>query len=1817
MAGETINRIGLAVGVDDPGNAALAYLTSYNDQLERAERLTRQLNAVSARVSTVRGTDRMGQLLREEQRERDQARRREETADETDTRRRAQRTRSAAREEVVTKEQVVRQLDALSARSAETQKRRATDVTNHTITEGRRAADAIAQLQAKSTQELSNLYGTLKAAGPAYDVQSGRVQEILAQRMAVENPYVPGGPRDPNSAAGRATLAEIDRRKAEYVRAAIPSTAAAAPDAGLRAALDRLQGRRQAERTQEEQALRDVTAAEIRRRRTGAEFALPSAPQPAGPADPRGAFLGVLQRSQGQRLARQLDEQTRVAETLTRGQEAFQGVLARGRQVELARLRDTLPQRLGQAQLAELRTGLDQLQARRGGPRDELEQYRRDTIAAELRRRRYALPYNEGGERAERTRTALASLDEYERAAELRRNPPPPPPPPRPRETDEEVRERRARETQERSRANEERVRNAEREGARAELEAEIARESTRLRGRAIKAAARSQLGLGEKPEETFGEAYDRTATGEAARLRQRILTHAARSQMAQEEPFDAEKATAQVGRLTDGLARMRKETESIGAKRFGTRVGEDARALQARIDQTSQRVVALRRELETGGRGRAASEIQRDMAAADQSVNHLRADLRHLREEQARAPRYQPPGGPGGPRFGGDDPYSAVSTTGRIARNLILYTVIRAFTQDLGQFVVASTEAARVAERTEKQLEFTSKAAHVTFEGNLRVAQSLRDTINISGQQSQQITAEATRFAARAGQRDQVSAITRAAADLAAARGFENAKIPQLLDTLTRGERGIEEIIGRRPEEIYEESARRSIRSRPDLDSLQVGKRERRDYQTEAQGVRAYVEALSEEQKAQLILNEYLRVANTVQGAGEARARSLEGQIERTRARWEDFSVTAGRFILSFRPAVDLLTRANNALEALDPGKLRLLGSGAGGRITDLDVSEYGRRVANSPVTRAQQHLESYGPLEALGVVGAVGGFFGGRSPARVQVAQQTAERVFDRTFAATANQALAQTEASAAAQAARPGIVRSIGTGFVRVTTAVSGAVLDLLSWAAERVGAEGVSARSTALAGRLREGAQAPIGTAQRAAANYAAAGGVAGAVIGAQVGSLIADKLNVGPITATALTITGAIVGTAIGTAAGSALGSAVVGSGVGGAVAGIGTAALAGATAVGVAGGIAVSFLADAVIQSINEGSARRGIVNAWDDLLDQVTGATTKRRAQVEAEAKAGAEQAAQRAQAAAEGRLYYVRNRPESPQKLFYSEEEYRDEIKAGLYDESDFVVSTAGGGRRYMNTRADYNRGNILSKAEYDAAVREGRAGPGDYRERIFSDDELSESRAVTASGNALLGDRTAADKMWADIRKKEEAEHQELINRTSAALGRLRETVAGSVRLVEEIGQTSAGPNNPFVKIFADGATAAERMRVQWGHLGPEVVDVFTRLEQRRVGFARIAADFDNLRRGQDLTNKREREEAERGQPGLNRVESAQLSVQQAIVAAARELPDLARKYREVMGGTTNQVEFVTEQAARLLAYTGRRGIRGEGDNVPGFSFGPQTASQVIGPDGRVLLGENGRPLTTSLDAGRQNDYALANRNRLEFQGLSPRARVEAERVTQGALADILEQLSPAQLRANPGLRSLYVGALNFKARDAQRRIEEEISKATFEAGQQDRLTGNLAEADTRRRAALGRGEDAREVGRQFDLYLIGRTEGISPRDLTDEQARQRDAALEREAERTALEKEEAERGVREGLEAQKAVAGIAGEIRDLLLDGLASGQFSEVLVRVENDAQARADVQDLEDAGGGGYRTPRPKTSRGGSYGGSYTRYGKKD
>lgn len=204
-------------------------------------------------------------------------------------------------------------------------------------------------------------------------------------------------------------------------------------------------------------------------------------------------------------------------------------------------------------------------------------------------------------------------------------------------------------------------------------------------------------------------------------------------------------------------------------------------------------------------------------------------------------------------------------------------------------------------------------------------------------------------------------------------------------------------------------------------------------------------------------------------------------------------------------------------------------------------------------------------------------------------------------------------------------------------------------------------------------------------------------------------------------------------------------------------------------------------------------------------------------------------------------------------------------------------------------------------INKSIYDSIFNPGQRGEEADRERfrgIQRDIREQEAKARQNANrpNVETPDAAAAKKAVQEAEKAYKA----------------------AIAFVDDIAARTSGRDNPFIALFTQGETAAERMQERFGALGAEVVKQFTEMERKALSFESAAERIHASLRAVELDFQAE--QLQRGYIGVTAEQQRQLGVLQKQFDALRNVPDLLREAAAFERGFTPQNDFQLAQERR---------------------------------------------------------------------------------------------------------------------------------------------------------------------------------------------------------------------------------------------------------------------------------------------------------
>lgn len=1183
---------------------------------------------------------------------------------------------------------------------------------------------------------------------------------------------------------------------------------------------------------------------------------------------------------------------------------------------------------------------------------------------------------------------------------------------------------------------------------------------------------------------------------------------------------------------------------------------------------------------------------------------------------------------------------FTNLDNVGRITRNILLYEVVSSASRGLVNYIGESIAAAKQTVEFANALRFATEQAGGNLAENEKLAESLRN-VGLSRQQGRAAVVEAARFAEE--RPEDVGQLTRVAADIAASYGDGIDKTDELIEQLRRREsKFFKRRFGTTVEAIYENEAARVVdQTRAtvnpvDSPGLFIGDDIKIKSRTELIGQQ--VEKMNDLQGEQAAINYILAQSARFQGEAAERANTLAGRLDKVNASFLNAKEGVGLFITDLKlvnNVIDGLAKGIGVLDNLRPPDIGRSGL-FDGAISEYDIQRYASERTTGNRAELKSFIDGSGGNLALGALGLGAATLFGRRPANDVVRNQTFQKVYSSVISSGGTDAMASAQANLAAENRRAGFFRSAYTGATSGTLGLTQSLAGTIVGPrfASRIGGAGIGysapyGQSIAEYRQARENFDAartqPGGVRQATAVG----GGLIGAVAGSTIGSLIADRIEAGPITATALTILGGVAGIAIGSflgdAAGSALGARTAAAGAAG-----GAAATFGAGALGTAAGVATAnpLAAAAVLGGISIAA------------LDTVFGTGAYAREQERELARVTAGEVARNAQAKeinrarVTNRLAFKNIAPIDGRAIDYlTPEEFQqlDPSKQGLYQRfianqdifdlrGDFKTS-AGQARAISQINRSIGAGNSSTdidlyrvRTDRDKVLRNiSRIESLTPEERSATDstdlvkyrEQLQALNQALEQGNEVLKAREnlekygTTDQNFIDkvivpyrtdaeernrvrkeqdeaIRVREEIQKERFVQRQLGALDRVSDIERRTFDFVGAKASSITGPNNQYTEVLAEQITLADRMKKEWGFLGDAFVDYATTIEQSNIRRVLTQLDFDGYARGTNLQRQARLEARDRNDPrNLSTAEQDFLDIQSALVDKALELPRIWKEAGDAVRFALSPTQQI-ENSLRLVsqAFGGRAPGR---FNVFGQDISNRDGNQY-NAYGQLIGSNLDIPLRKNVYGQILEDPAIAELFQSVGAGLGDRARTQSRQLFASSVIDLFSDFSQEEIDRS-GYRDVLTQAYRERGKN-NTGIQDAVLKAEYNAIEDTRLREQLARDEQFRQQQLASGGDATDVRTAADALLLARTEGVNPRDLDFDTFKARQDALRRQAEDEFNSRQKAEKAVQEGIAVQKAMAAELQAIKDAIISGNVS-----MIVQVANDTEARVETEKM--------------------------------
>jgi hypothetical protein len=263
--------------------------------------------------------------------------------------------------------------------------------------------------------------------------------------------------------------------------------------------------------------------------------------------------------------------------------------------------------------------------------------------------------------------------------------------------------------------------------------------------------------------------------------------------------------------------------------------------------------------------------QIKEGAGQAREVVGNLRVGVAALRDELGK----EPEGASGGGH----------SKLFNITQAIIYRDLIRGVISEVKNFTVASIAASIAESEGNRALEASATRAGLSYTSIGQKVEGFARLVRTSTTEASHILADLIRLAERAGRQGDIDLIARRFADLAASRGLNASQLGSLTESLLGG-------------------------GNESLNRLGIGSGKLDENFAKKIGVPT--EALDQRQKAQAALNAVLEEGMSVEGEALKQSQSVAGQLDATRASYENLTLKVGDAVtnsIEFKDALDLVS--------------------------------------------------------------------------------------------------------------------------------------------------------------------------------------------------------------------------------------------------------------------------------------------------------------------------------------------------------------------------------------------------------------------------------------------------------------------------------------------------------------------------------------------------------------------------------------------------------------------------------------------------------------------------------------------------------------------------------------------------------------------------------------------------------------------------------------------------------------------------------------------------------------------------------------------
>jgi hypothetical protein len=827
----TGNKIGLGVGYDDPGDSTLRYMRELNTAARSLMKTWGELGQMKVQIPSFGGQHGQPELF--------------------------------------------------SQQSVNEQKRRISDVTQHTISEGRRLSDTMTQLANKTNEELKRM--ALVFQGQGHTQMVSQIDKVLQERSGapivatqeelnrVRNP-------DPNRFYTGKHLG-WPAKKGEGTPANIPTPAIV--EAESRGLTPEEQAEEFRKRTIAQHVARKarqgiITDYEFQQRSTQTVGSLLGEKQVGrGEVDlefERRERRRVLNERINERYEAQ-QEQQRVREQSERTYAADMQRRTHAAEQAATRAGYRSPEEQSSVEQERVRAYSTQY-----APLRAARQRRVAEQAEEQRKQEWLAEQNRRVQEAEEARRRLA-ISQPERDLENR-----------------VIEQRKAREEGQRRAARREERRGYESQGQ-APTQGPDVPDEVRIRNTEATKKAQAEIRAEvKKSQQTFNE-------------------------------FSAE-AGKDLDNITQKSSTMASQFTN-SSRRYSGQIKQDAREMGSAFNTVFMRAEALRGELaRPANMRRSTEEIERELA-------RLRADMEKTIAEANRLKMAMAEQGTDNPfensvrrrgLFGLGGHGGLGSALGTMAMYGGLYRGISA----MENLVTSSLQAAKAQSEAESMMAAATSQAGKLASENEGIVKSLQTQAGLSRTVALETGSVVQRLTSAAGTPGKERELASIISNIGISRGVTGEKLPQLFEQ-AMSERGrfTQEYLGKSQEQIYRDYAMRH------RESLETG------YEGGRRTLQQDVSSLSDMEKRRAVIEEIERRQGEFAGNAALHQETLAGQMERVSAMWSNVKANLGQQIMTSRTMTRTAEFWSGAEFGSGINTDNRAGTGPGGMLTQSDIAK------------------------------------------------------------------------------------------------------------------------------------------------------------------------------------------------------------------------------------------------------------------------------------------------------------------------------------------------------------------------------------------------------------------------------------------------------------------------------------------------------------------------------------------------------------------------------------------------------------------------------------------------------------------------------------------------------------------------------------------------------------------------------------------------------------------------------------------------------------------------------------------------------------